>query len=95
MLAEGSPEFAAIVARLEELEAEEHLVSAERRRLHDRLNAFHNEAGAQRERELSARRKELHREIDALRVQVGREPGPTRAAPRERGHEGSFWSRES
>ena len=94
MSAEGSPEFAAIVERLEELEEEERLVSAERRRLHDRLNAFYNEAAAERERELSARRKELHHEIDALRVQVGREPGPTRA-PKERTREDSFWSRES
>jgi len=93
MVAEGSPEFEEIVARLEELEEEERAVSAERRRLHDRLNAFYNEAAAQRERELSARRKELHREIDALRVQVGREPGPTRA-PKERGPEGSFWGRD-
>ncbi len=93
MAAEGSPEFAEIVARLEELEEEERLVSAERRRLHDRLNAFHNEAAAERERALSARRKELHHEIDTLRIQVGREPGPTRA-PKERDHEGSFWGRD-
>jgi uncharacterized protein YlxW (UPF0749 family) len=93
MPADGSPEFAELVARLEELEEEERLVSAERRRLHDRLNAFHNEAAAERERELSVRRKELHREIDALRIEVGRTPGPTRK-PGERGHQGSFWSRD-
>lgn len=93
MPAEGSPEYAEIAARLEQLEQEEQLVSAERRRLHDRLNAFHNEAAAARERELSARRKELHREIDTLRVQIGRTPGPVRA-PKERGHEGTFWGRD-
>jgi hypothetical protein len=84
---------AELIARLEELEAEERHVSAERRRLHDRLNAFSNEAAAQREAELSQRRKELHVLIDALRVQVGRAPGPIRS-PRERGHEGTFWSRD-
>jgi hypothetical protein len=87
------PEHAEIIARLEELEAEEREVSAERRRLHDRLNAFHNEAAAQREAELSQRRSVLHREIDALRVKVGREPGPTRS-PKEHGHSGTFWSQD-
>jgi len=86
-------ERAEILARLDELEAEERLVSAERRRLHDRLNAFYNEAAAQREAELSLRRKELHREIDALRVKVGRAPGPVRA-PKEPGRAGTFWSQD-
>ena len=86
-------ERAEIIARLEELEAEERVVSAERRRLHDRLNAFFNEAAAEREAELSRRRKELHIQIDALRVKVGRAPGPTRA-PKELGHGGTFWSQD-
>ena len=86
-------ERAQILARLEELEAEERLVSAERRRLHDRLNAFFNEAAAQREAQLSQRRKELHVEIDALRVKVGRTPGPIRAE-KEDGHVGTFWSQD-
>jgi hypothetical protein len=90
MDAQGS-DRAEIIARLEALEAEERSVSAERRRLHDRLNAFSNEAAVQREAGLSQRRKELHLEIDALRVQVGRTPGPARA-PKERGHSGTFWS---
>lgn len=92
MEAEGA-ERAEITARLEELEADERHVSAERRRLHDRLNAFHTEAAAQREAELSRRRKELHLEIDALRVRVGRAPGPVRA-PRVHGHSGTFWSQD-
>ena len=92
MEAQGA-ERAEIIARLDELEAEERLVSAERRRLHDRLDAFYNEAAAQREAELSRRRKELHVEIDALRVKVGRAPGPTRAS-REQGRAGSFWSQD-
>lgn len=92
MEAQGA-DRAEIIARLDELEAEERQVSAERRRLHDRLNAFQNEAAVQREAELSQRRKELHVQIDALRVQVGRTPGPNRA-PKERGHEGTFWSRD-
>jgi hypothetical protein len=92
MEAQGA-ERAEIIARLEELEAEERAVSAERRRLHDRLNAFHNEAAVEREGALSLRRKQLHLEIDALRVKVGREPGPTRA-PKEQGHGGTFWSQD-
>lgn len=92
MEAQGA-ERGEIIARLDELEAEERAVSAERRRLHDRLNAFHNEAAAEREAELSQRRKKLHREIDALRVKVGRAPGATRA-PKEQGHAGTFWSRD-
>lgn len=92
MEAQGA-ERAAIIARLEELEAEERTVSAERRRLHDRLNKFHNDAAAQREAELSRRRKELHIEIDSLRVKIGRAPGPTRA-PKEQGHTGTFWSQD-
>jgi hypothetical protein len=92
MEAQGA-DRAEIIARLEELEAEERVVSAERRRLHDRLNAFHNEAAAEREAELSRRRKELHLQIDSLRVRVGRLPGPTRA-PKELGHTGTFWSQE-
>jgi predicted transcriptional regulator len=93
MAEEGNSELSEIVARLDELEDEERRVSAERRRLHDRLNAFYSEAAAERERRLSARRKALHRQIDALRVQLGRTPGPVRA-PKEHGHEGSFWSRD-
>lgn len=90
---EQGADHAELIVRLEALEAEERHVSAERRRLHDRLNAFHNEAAMQREAELSQRRRELHLLIDALRVQVGRAPGPTRS-PTERGHEGTFWSRD-
>jgi hypothetical protein len=67
-----------IILELELLEAEEREVSAQRRRLHQRLDAFPNELTRQQEQELSARRKELHRQIDRLRVKVGRQPGPIR-----------------
>jgi ABC-type phosphate transport system auxiliary subunit len=59
---------------LAELEEEERLISAERRRLQDRIDYF---AGSEdsaalaelerRERELSDRRRELHDQIDGLR----------------------------
>ena len=93
MAEEESAQFDEIVARLDELEQEERRISAERLRLHDRLDAFYSEAAAERERQLSAQRKALHRQIDALRVQIGRTPGPVRA-PKDSAHEGSFWSRD-
>jgi predicted nucleic acid-binding Zn-ribbon protein len=59
---------------LAQLEEEERLISAERRRLQDRIDYF---AGAEdsaalaelerKEREFSARRRELHDQIDDLR----------------------------
>jgi hypothetical protein len=59
---------------LVQLEAEERLVSAERRRLQDRLDYFtDSEDGAamaeleRKERELSERRRRLHDQIDGLR----------------------------
>ena len=50
------------------LEAEEALVSAERRRLHNQIDSgFATEMTRAREREVSDRRLLLHRRIDALR----------------------------
>jgi hypothetical protein len=54
------------------LEAMEARVSAERRRLHDRIDAgFGSESARAREREVSDERRELHRRIDSLRDLLG------------------------
>jgi hypothetical protein len=60
---------------LEQLDEEERLISAERRRLQDRIDYFAGVAGSsdelaeleRKERHLSQRRRELHERIDALR----------------------------
>lgn len=57
---------------LERLEAEEQEVSELRRKLHDRLASFPNEATEKQERELSTRRRALHAEIDRVRVERNR-----------------------
>jgi hypothetical protein len=57
---------------LEQLEAEERDLSAQRRRLHDRLASFPNELTAEKEREVSKRRGELHVRIDNLRAERSR-----------------------
>jgi chromosome segregation ATPase len=60
-----------IDALLKELEAEERVLSASRRRLHDRIALYPDMNGAdleEKERELSDRRRELHARIDALRA---------------------------
>jgi hypothetical protein len=56
---------------LKELEAEEHALSANRRRLHDRIALYPDVSGTDldaQERELSQRRRDLHARIDALRA---------------------------
>jgi hypothetical protein len=56
---------------LKELEAEERALSANRRRLHDRIALYPDIGGADldaQERELSQRRRDLHARIDALRA---------------------------
>ena len=58
----------ALDERLVQLDAREREVSSLRRKLHDRLASFPNEATAERERELSKERRELHAQIDALRA---------------------------
>jgi hypothetical protein len=64
------PDFHELLIELDQLERREREVSALRRRLHDRLNAFPNEVTAERERQISAERRELHREIDLLRARL-------------------------
>jgi hypothetical protein len=59
-------------AQIEALEAEEHEVSAMRRKLHDRLASFPNDVTLQQEREISKRRRELHAQIDALKAERSR-----------------------
>ena len=66
---------AELEALLEQLEAEEREVSALRRRIHDRLASFPNEATQQREREISARRRELHNQIDEVRIRLRQAQG--------------------
>jgi hypothetical protein len=60
----------AMIVELEQLEHHERKVSAFRRRLHDRLDAFPNELTEKRERQVSATRRALHRRIDVLRAQL-------------------------
>lgn len=55
---------------LEQLERLEHEVSARRRALQDRLDAFPNEVARRRERQISDERRRLHRKIDELRAQL-------------------------
>jgi hypothetical protein len=57
-------------ALLERLELEEREISSLRRKLHDRLASFPNEATMQQEQEISAKRRELHAQIDELRVKL-------------------------
>lgn len=57
-------------ALLAHLEVEEREVSALRRKLHDRLASFPNEATQEREREISRKRRELHAQIDELRIKL-------------------------
>jgi len=60
----------AMIVELEQLERQERHVSETRRRLHDRLDAFPNEALRARERSISEQRRVLHRRIDELRAQI-------------------------
>jgi hypothetical protein len=60
-----------IDALLKELEEEERVLSASRRRLHDRIALYPDTTDADleaKERELSQRRRELHAQIDSLRA---------------------------
>lgn len=60
----------AMIVELEQLEHHEKKVSATRRRLHDRLDAYPNEVTAAHEKAVSAKRRSLHRRIDALRAEL-------------------------
>ena len=59
-----------MLVELEQLELREREVSAMRRKLHDRLDAFPNEIAAKREQEVSKERRYLHRRIDMLRGEL-------------------------
>jgi hypothetical protein len=63
-------DFNAMIVELERLEQQERKVSAIRRQLHDRLDAFPNEAAAVKERKISAARRALHTRIDALKGEL-------------------------
>jgi hypothetical protein len=70
----------ALRAELTRLEAEEALVSAQRRHLHQKLDfGYATDEARAREREVSDRRQELHRHIDELRELLGLSPGPVAA----------------
>lgn len=72
-------------AELTRLEAEEALVSAQRRHLHQKLDfGYATDEARAREREVSDRRRELHRRIDELRELLGM-PGPIRGSRPEGG----------
>ena len=81
---------------LEALQAEEAQISAERRRLHERIDrGFATEETRVQEREVSDHRRELHRRIDALRERLGLPVGPRWAtapesAPGEKIGDGTF-----
>ena len=54
------------------LEAQEPLISAKRRHLHQQIDfGFASEETRAREREISQERRELHARIDALRERLG------------------------
>jgi len=79
------PDFDALLAELVDLETREREISAERRRLHARLDTFPNELTARRERQVSAERRGLHVRIDELRLvlrPVLGVPEPPAPAPR-------------
>ena len=59
-----------MLVELEQLELREREVSAMRRKLHDRLDAFPNEIAAKREQEVSKERRNLHGRIDMLRGEL-------------------------
>jgi hypothetical protein len=62
------PDFDALLAELVGLESREREISAERRRLHARLDKFPSEVAARRERIVSDERRALHARIDELRL---------------------------
>lgn len=70
-------ELAGLREELARLEAEEALVSAQRRHLHQKLDfGYATDEARAREREISAQRRELHQSIDELRERLGLPPGP-------------------
>ncbi len=68
--------------KLASLEAAETKISAERRRLHDKIDyGFADEATQIREREVSAERRQLHQRIDSLRELLREHDPPTGRNP--------------
>jgi hypothetical protein len=63
-------DFNAMIVELEQLEQQERKVSTIRRQLHDRLDAFPNDATVAKERKVSDARRALHKRIDALRAEL-------------------------
>ena len=56
---------------LDQLEAEEHEISAIRRKMHERIDrGFPTELLIQQEQKLSKERRELHLRIDLLRAEI-------------------------
>jgi hypothetical protein len=66
-------DFDALARELEELTLRERDVSARRRKVHERLNAFPNELNQRHERELSDERQAIHRRIDEITAQLRHE----------------------
>jgi regulator of replication initiation timing len=59
-------------AELAQLVAEEERLSAERDRLHNKIDfGFGTDESRAREREVSDARQDVHRRIDAIRQQIG------------------------
>jgi regulator of replication initiation timing len=59
-------------AELAQLVAEEERLSAERERLHNKIDfGFGTDETRAREREVSDARQDVHRRIDAIRQQIG------------------------
>jgi uncharacterized protein YlxW (UPF0749 family) len=59
-------------AELAELLAEQERLTAERQRLHDKIDfGFGNDETRVREREVSDARQDLHRRIESLRERIG------------------------
>ena len=64
------PELDRLAIELVQLERRERELSARRRRLHDRLNAFPNEFTERQARAVSAERRATHTRIDELKAQL-------------------------
>jgi len=67
-MASEAPDLDPLAELIEQLEAKEQELSAERRELHHRIDTFADDLAVHREREVSSRRRELHRDIDELRA---------------------------
>ena len=59
-----------LVTRLARLERDERLISARRRKLHERIASFPTPEHEEAERELSQQRRDLHRRIDAVQAEI-------------------------